>query len=261
MFIKLSNGLYIPMIESGDNNVWDVDRNRRSRDWSSCRWLHESEEQRKLYALAERDILDAAQREIDKTLQYYVGREPAFGGTPYTREDVLADLGFFNGIKISGHSTSTASQFLNFFKSGFRNAVTLEELRCGLRLSWYEEDGKWCTDYAKDEDELALKWSELLSKGTTPWIGLLESQGDYGWQIVKARRPKVERKKPTEQFVVAFDYGGVERFVVKLTSRNLRYNPWKDCAYKYSSKKLAENACERIARRFSQLSNIRVEYA
>lgn len=268
MFIKMSNGEYIPMIESGDNNVWDVDRNRRSRDWSSCRWCAESEEQRKRFSLTEDEILNSARHEILHTVEEYVGKEPAFGGPLYTKEQILADLGFFNSIKISGHQTTSASQFFNFMKSGLRNATTFEEMRCGVRLSWYEKTGgdmwsKYCTDYAKDENELAQKWAEFQSKGITPWIGLRDGNAEYAWECVKARnrKPRAERKAPTEYFIIAFNYGGCERFLTKLTSRKIFFNPWRDCAHKYSSRKLAENAGERIARRFSQLTDVRVECA
>lgn len=266
MFIKMSDGTYIPLIESGDNNVWDVDRNRRSRDWCSCRWMHETDEQRRRFSLTEEEILDTARREITSTVEKYAGEEPPFGGSPYRKEQVLADLGFFNCIRISGHTTTSASCFFNFIKSGIRNAVTFDEMRCPVRLSWYElsEDkktSKWCTDYAKDESELALKWAGHLAQGRTPSIGLSEGNAEYAWETVKARnrRPRTERKKPTEQFVIAFDYGGVERFLVKLTSRNLKFNPWKDCAHKYASRKVAENTAASISRRFGQLSNIRIE--
>lgn len=267
MFIKMSNGEYIPMIESGDNNVWDVDRNRRSRDWESCRWLHETEEQRKRFSLTEDEILNAARREITQNLERYVGKEPAFGGTPYTKEQVLADLGFFNCIQISGHSTTSASQFFNFIKSGIRNATTFEEMRCGVRLSWYElsedkKSSKWGTDYAMDENELAQKWAEHLAQGRTPWIGLSEGNGNHAYDIVRARnkKPRAERKKPTEWYVISFNYGGCERFLTKLTSRKIFFNPWRDYAHKYSSRKVAENTVANISRRFEQLTDIRVQY-
>ena len=266
MFIKMSNGEYIPIIESGDNNVWDVDRNRRSRDWNSCRWKHETEEQRKRFSLTEDEILNAARREIAQNLERHVGKEPAFGGTPYTKEQVLADLGFFNCIQISGHSTTSASQFFNFIKSGIRNATTFEEMRCGVRLSWYElsedkKSSKWCTDYAMDENELAQKWAEHLKQGRTPWIGLSESNGNYAYDIVKARnrKPRTERKKPTEYFIVTFKYGSREHFMTKLTSRNISFNPKSDNAHKYTSRKVAENAAANIARRFKQLTNVSVQ--
>ena len=49
--------------------------------------------------------------------------------------------------------------------------------------------------------------------------------------------------------------------MVELTSRNLKFNPFKDSAHRYASRKVAENVAERIGRRFSQVSNIRVELA
>ena len=265
MFIKMRDGSYIPMIESGDSNVWECDNRRRARDWSSCRWLHESEEQRSRYSLTEDEILGSARREIDNNLERYVGTEPAFGGPLYTKEQVLADLGFFNAIKINGHSTTSASQFFNFFKSGIRNAVTMDEMRCGLRLSWYEltddkKSSKWCTDSAADEDELAEKWEMYRSKGITPWIGLGESSGEYAWQLMKIRTAKhrTERKRPDGAFIIAFTYGGVDKFVVEVTGRNMKFNSWRQYAHKYSSKKVAENAASKIARRFSQITNVRV---
>ncbi len=266
MFIKMSDGTYIPMIESGDNNVYDVDRNRRSREWCSCRWLHESEEQRKLYSLTEKDILATAQREVDKTIERYVGTKEPFTEAEITKENVLMNLGYFNCIQISGHSVTSASRFLNFIKSGIRNAVAMDNLRSGLRFSWYEtsEDGqssKYCSDYAKNENELAEKWKEFQSRGITPWIGLSEAAGEYSWLEMKSRtrKPRAERKKPSEFFIIAFRYAGCDRFMVKLTSRNIKFNSWREYAHKYSSRKLAENALENISRRFNQLSDIRVE--
>ena len=41
MFIKMSDGRFIPMMEMGDNNVWECNygrgRNRRARSWSNIR--------------------------------------------------------------------------------------------------------------------------------------------------------------------------------------------------------------------------------
>lgn len=265
MFLKMSDGTFIPMIESGDNNVWEVGRNRRAREWTACRWLHESDEQRRLFSLAEKDIIEAAQNEIDKTLERYVGTEPAFGGEKYTREAVLSNLGFFNGIKVYGRSETSAAAFLGFIKSGIRNAVTwddLAQLGCSVHLGWYEEGGNYRREYAASENELAEKWAKCLEEGVKyPWIGFSECVGDVLWRKVQQRRPKVERKKPTEFFVIGFSYQFCERYVVELTSRNLKFNPFKDSAHRYASRKVAENVAERIGRRFSQVSNIRVELA
>jgi len=261
MYIRLGDGTYIPMIESGDNNVYDCDRNRRSREWTSCRWLHESEEQRKRYSLTEKEILDRAQAEIDRHVKEYTGREPAFGGNPYTKEQVLADLGFFNCIQVSGRRITSAACFYNFMKSGIRNAVTMEELRCGLRLSWYRKDGKYETDYAADEKELAEKWNKFQDEGITPWIGLSESEAEYAWQIVK-NRTKTERKPktlPEHPFVIEFLYGDSTKYVVQLTSRHLKFNDDNLYAHKYATEKAAKNACEKItSKRFNNVKEPKV---
>lgn len=264
MFMRMSDGTYIPMIEMGDSNVWDVDRNRRSREWSSCRWMHESEEQRRLYSLAESEILGAAQREVDSRVERYAGTEPAFGGEKYTREDVLSNLGYFNGIHVSGRSITSASNFLNFIKSGIRNAVSWDDLKqtgCSLHLGWYEEGGNYRREYARDEDELREKWAGCYAAGITPWICFGEVLGDRLWDMVRSRnrKPRPERKQLTEYFVIRFNLRGADRYMVKLTSRNLRYNPYQDEAHKYTSRKVAERAAGSIYRRFPQISDIRVE--
>ena len=270
MFIKLSNGEYIPMIENGDNNVYDADTRRRSRSWNSCRWLHETEEQRKRFSLTADEILDAARKEILKTIESYSGQEPAFGGTPYTEEQIRADLGFFNCIKITGHPVTSAKQFLNFMKSGLRNAVTFEEMRSGVRLSWYEktEGSMWdrrCTDYAKDEEELTRKWTEHLEQGRTPWIELSDANADYAWCLVKNRNGKPERqpKEHNDYYIISFihsDYGTEQHFCLySISTRRMRYVREKGFARTYSSQKNAEKVVAKIKSRFDKVKNIWIE--
>lgn len=264
MFIKLSNGTFIPITESGDNNVWDVDRNRRSRSWSNERNLHRTDEQKRRYALTQQEILCSVQQQIQDTITRYAGQQPSYAKEPYTEELILKELSYFTAVTVYGHSVTSAAQYLSFFKSGFRHAVTMEEAG-GVRLSWYEvsEDGKsskYHTDQARDEKELADKWAEHISQGRTPWIGFSEYFGEIAWQAMKARTAKArpERKAPTEQHIISFTYQSCERYVTNLKSRKIFFNPFKDSAYRYDSRKLAENARERIIKRFPQFSNVRV---
>lgn len=265
MFVKLSDGTFIPITESGDNNVWDVDRNRRSRNWSNERWLHRTDEQRKRYSLTQQEILCSIQQQIQDTITRYAGQQPSYAKEPYTEELILKELSYFTAVTVYGHSVTSAAQYLGFFKSGFRHAVTMEEAG-GVRLSWCEvsEDGKsskYHTDHARNEKELADKWAEHLSQGRTPWIGFSEYSGESAWQAMKTRtaKPRAERQTPTEQHIVAFSYQCCERYMTKLTSRKIFFNPFKDDAHKFSSRKIAENAMERIVKRFPQFSNVRVE--
>lgn len=266
MFIRLNDGSYIPMIESGDNNVWDCDNRRRAREWSACRWLHETEQQRKLFSLTEKDIMNLARQEVLKTIERNIGESHIDDKTIYTEENVRNNLSYFNCIQIYGHPTTTANQFLNFFKSGFRNAIGFDELRNGLRLSWYElPEGKTSTDYqidfAFDEKELKEKWDALRARGITPWIGISSADGEYNWNMISMRKKKnrPKKKNPSEQYIISFNYASVKRYLVKLTSRNLKFNPFPEDAYRYSSEKLAQNARGRIIKRFTQLSDVSVE--
>lgn len=266
MFVKLSDETFIPVIESGDNNVWDVGRNRRSRSWSSCRWLRESEEQRKRFSLSGDEIIDLAKKEIQAVVDENVGKEPAFGGTPYTKENILSDLGWFVGFHVCGHSVTSAARFLGFMKSGLRNAVTFEEMDCGLKLSWYEkseneESSHYCTDYANDENELAQKWAEFQERGITPWIGFDDVVGERLWDLVKVRNRKErpEKTAPTDYYVISFYYNG-KQYVKKYTSRRLLYSESITFAHKYSSKKVADTAATKIAHRFTKVKDVRVEH-
>ena len=201
MFIKMEDGTFIPMIESGDNNVWDCDGRRRSREWCSSRWLFETEEQRSRYSLSGEEIIADAQTLIDEKLEQYVGKEPAFGGEPYTRDQVLKDFYFFSSIHISGSSQQTASRFLNFFKSGIRNAVTMDEV--SVLLSWYDRDDKYMKEYVSTEKDLADAWNRLRSQGITPWIQLSEYSADRAWRELKQRNKKERvRKTPEKYFLI-----------------------------------------------------------
>ena len=266
MFVKLSDGTFIPVIESGDNNVWDVDRNRCSRSWSSCRWLRESEEQQKRFSLTSDEIIDLAKREIQTVVDENVGKEPAFGGAPYTKEHILSDLGYFYGIHVCGHAVTSAARFLGLVKSGLRNAVTFEEMDCGLRLSWYEiteseKTSRYCTDYANDENELAQKWAEFQERGITPWIGFDEAAGERLWDLMKVRNRKerLEKTAPTDYYVISFNYNG-KRYVKKYASKRLSYSESISFAHKYLSKKVADAAAFKIARRFTQVTDVQVEF-
>lgn len=238
MFVKMSDGTFIPFIESGDNNVWDPMRNRRSRDWESCRWIFESEEQRDRISLSEQEIMDSAQKELD--------------------------LNGKDCIKLSGYSDwGTPAQFLAFFRSGFRHAVTFDDLHrdsCFVTLGWWKE-GDYSADYATTEEELLRKWNECLDKGFRPYVGL----GVYServWDNMKRRthKERVRTSLDAGRFVITFNYYGSERYARRLTSRNLHITEYRDCAHRYSTEKSARASAEKISRRFSRtITDVRVE--
>ena len=139
MFVKLSDGRFIPMMEMGDNNVYDASwrgRARRSRSWSNMNlnkgqkfftkeeivkylneWNDECEQQRERY----RNSDDAWQREhADK-----------------------ANFGFFEAIAVYGKGGTWGTKFndvKNIVLSGINNAITVEEAvkNCGLKITYWQ---------------------------------------------------------------------------------------------------------------------------
>lgn len=265
MFLKTRDNKYVPIIESGDNNVWEADLRRRVRDWDALRWRFETEEQHRRYALSEKEILDAAQKVIDDTLSEHEGKTPPFEGEPHTRQQILADFSYFRAITVYGHRTTTAAQFLNFVRSGIRNAVSFDDLQrehCPVMVSWWIE-GKHHAETAADENELEAIWNRCLSEGFTPYLGygaLAESL----WREVKSRtrREKARRQSAGNhgQFIISFKHLGCETFVYKLTSRRVLMTRNREFAKKYASSSSAGNACRRLSpARFENISDVKIQ--
>lgn len=257
MFIKMKDGTYIPTIESGDNNVWDCDGRRRSREWCSSRWIHETEEQKARFSLTEEEIISSAQAFVDKKVEEYDGREPAFGGEPYTKEQVLKDFFFFSSVKISGASEQTAARFVGFFRSGIRNAVPMCDVT--VFLAWYEQDNKYDREFVKTEEDLAATWERLRARGITPWICLTDGSAQRAWRDVKAcnRMNRVKREH-TECFIVALNENGTDKYLLRLTGRHLWFTRWADSAHKYATRKGAEHAAKRVVGRFVGVTEAKV---
>lgn len=139
MFVKLSDGRFIPMMEMGDNNVYDASyrgKARRSRSWSNLNlqrgqkfftedeikkylkeWNDECEQQRERYRNSE----DEWEREhADKT-----------------------NFGFFQGIAVYGKGGTWGTKFndvKNIVLSGIKNAITVEEAvkNCGFKITYWQ---------------------------------------------------------------------------------------------------------------------------
>ena len=261
MFIKLTDGTYIPMIESGDNNVWESNR-RRARDWSSCRWAFETPERQKRYSLTEHEIMAGAKYLVNQKMSEYVGKEPVTGGDKYTIEDINRDFSYFSSIKINGHNVTTVQNFLSFFKSGFRNSVTFKELdeyNCNVRLSWWENTiNKSFT--VSNEENLAITWHECLKKGIVPYIGL-DIYAEDVWFAIKLRnslhtKPKQQKD---EYYIVSLIYNGSKEYLYKLSSKRIWYVKDSANAKKYSTKSSALGATKRIDGKYKNITSIEVE--
>lgn len=248
MFIRMTNGTFIPMIEAGDNNVYEsLSPRRRARDWEALRWVFEDSEQKKRYSLTREEILRDAEHEIESLIQQHVGVSEMYC-KPVTEEDVRKNFFYFSSIRVVGQSMTSASQFLNFIKSGFRHVIDFKDLQGAITLSWYEGE-KHYEEYASTEDELNEKWAKCKTKGITPWLKLSDCVADDMWNEMKiqARKSCKEKKTSGEHFIVAIRYQGVQYYVGRITAKKLFYGLSENTAFKYSSRKSAEKAAKHVS--------------
>ena len=166
MFVKLSGDKYIPMIESGDNNVWECDNRRRARSWCHARWIMKSKTE---YAFTADEIMKGVEAMIDSVKARYVGNErPDYdrrGEGVYTDKEIENRFGWFDGISVysKGTTNTTAQQIRNFFKKGIVMAATLDDIR--LDVHWCPKYPNYEHRYVSTEEKLAAAFRKVWIQG------------------------------------------------------------------------------------------------
>ena len=140
MFVKLSDGRFIPMMEMGDNNVWDCSyggRARRSRSWSNIN-LNRGQK-----FFTHKEIVKALdtwyneceqKRDRDRNSTEEFDRNAAEN----------ANFGFYEAIAVYGkggtHGT-TFNDVKNIILSGEKNCISFEEAikNCGFHIYYWEK--------------------------------------------------------------------------------------------------------------------------
>ena len=158
MFVKMSNGKYIPMMEMGDNNIWDCSygrgRAKRSRSWCNINivsgknfyshedlikglndWKDECEQKRI------RDL------QSDKEWRINSAKNGSFG--------------YYEGISVYGKNTdnTTFNSVKNIVLSGVKMAVSFEDAVKYLNLH--------IVYYGKDNPEDKYDFAQKIIKFTT----------------------------------------------------------------------------------------------
>lgn len=182
---------YLPLVIMGDNNVWELNNKRRSRDWQHLSILPKVGTQQQL--------LDAVQE----------FRENFSHKENYTDEK----FGYFSGIAIGGKSThaTTFGNLLGLVKSGIKYALTIEQLtKYGYNLiistSHYYDNRlvELGLPHIHAVPETTGALQEILTKiekykGVTINFGLTISENDLKWlrceyfpQATRAKKPEQE---------------------------------------------------------------------
>ena len=140
MFVKLSDGRFIPMMEMGDNNVYDTTysgKARRSRSWSNInlnrgqKFFTEDEIKNNL-----KEWNEAFEAQISKDME---------SSDEWTRKMAQTkDFGYYEAIRVYGKSTTMFKDIKNIIMSGVKNCISVEDAikKCGLKITyWKKEEG------------------------------------------------------------------------------------------------------------------------
>lgn len=142
LFIKFPNNTYLPFVEYGDNNVYDVlpsgKCGKRSRDWGICGTIFVPT---KNMPATEEEMLN----NLDRIHQQQIERAKEYNErNPESKWDYAADgkdFGSYMGLKL-GSNYASLKQFKNFVKNGCKKAVLFENLKSNsisitIQSSWY----------------------------------------------------------------------------------------------------------------------------
>lgn len=203
IFVRMPDGRYLALVESGDNNVYDTDwatgRQKRARSWTS--W-HFSWNERPVRATYSREEINDW---LDHMLQTALHRA---GG-----EDGRRSFGSYASYALAGSrcGDTTWSAFRSFFAKGLEKAVTLEELLTvagALRIEyWCRENGHLIRGDVRTAEALEEAWREAVEvtsdgiawvvPSNRTWLGLaadcLAASGKKGYLVHVRRSTTTQR--------------------------------------------------------------------
>ena len=237
-FIKVGDNLFIPMVECGDNNVYEASNGRkRARSWCNDKWIANGK------TICTREDIENRVNEIRndaiKRCEDYVKEYDE----TWSYEDKR--FGYHTGIAIYGKHTSktTFGNFKGFYLSGCDGALTVEELlkysiNVCVRLPYYNSVKEEIikkgleskeTVYPKTTEELIntiKEWDEYYVNEITYYIDF-----NYVWGLKNLKREKSKTKQrkekqliKTKEYYVLKGVGNGMGYFVK----NLKYG------YKYA---------------------------
>ena len=201
MFVKLSDGRYIPMMEAGDSNTYDGQK--RCRDWQLRRpIMQEGEARYGRYAFTREEIMGDLEAFIDSEKASNVNqpknRWDEKCNEYWTYKDIEKKFSYFSGMTIYGASGYTsAQQIRNFFLKGFERAIDMEAgvLEMTYWLGGY--GGEYKREFIESEEHLARRWQELREGGTKEiYLDFtIHAMLRYDQQDRKAKKPSARRQQ------------------------------------------------------------------
>lgn len=202
MFIRTSDGKYIPMIEAGDSNTYCG--NKRARDWhlrrpltkeGEARWGYYAWTREEIMADLEAFIDDIKQTNVNRPINWNKGTE----GQYWTYQKIEQKFSYFSGMVIYGRGGyTTAQQIRNFFQKGFDRAIDFQPGL--LEISYWKggfSEGEYKREAIMDEQHLADRWQQLRAEGVKEIYFDYTIHGRllYDQQDRKVKKPSPRRKE------------------------------------------------------------------
>lgn len=228
MFVKVDNNRFIPLYESGDNNVWECDLSRRARSWGHYYPCNLRKDHKTLPFFTEHELLGLMDGDLKQCVYY--------------------------GVKVSGISCTQEKDLMNYWRRGIKKAKTFDELEAaGITLQVkdcnYGDERPHFSKSVHNLAELIMAWTICLQVCGTAECVPYGSVSEWAFKRLYPKKPKIKVAK-TVGFVVQFGY----RYVEKMTPRHLHYTAHLEYAFRYATRNAAEKVVQRIKARWTQIS-------
>jgi len=249
-FIKVGDNLFIPMIEGGDNNVYEAAGNgrKRARSWSNSRWVTDGK-----YYSSKQEMENKINEVRLERMKSSAENVKQFNDESWAYDDKR--FGWHEGIAIYGKHTSntTFGNFKGFFMKGCDEAMTVEELlkydvQIRVHLPYWgkeklaENNLELKNDvYPKTTDELLntiKEWDEYYGDKIGFYIDYWSS---WGLKNIKRDRKK-DKPKKEKQWIETNVFYALEcasGYFVKNLKRGYRYAYTSTGAKKFIDEKSA----------------------
>lgn len=244
MFVKMSDGRFIPMVEMGDNNVWEAGNQRRARSWQQWhigdRKAFPAYTKSEIMAEVER-MIGSEKRRVGQPYADYENREGC-----YTEQEIEKHWGYYSGIAVAGRhcNDTSAQQVRNFFLKGFDQAVSFDEdSDLCIELHWCTEYPHWERRRVSTEHELLQTWEEVKEVKRDVWLGYY-CCANWLYTMHRKKTPKREKKEHQSGFVVTIN----GNYITKVTPRRFFHNYCLCYAHVYPQRATAEKLQQRIQR-------------
>ena len=186
MHIQTSKGI-LPMVEIGDNNVYEWDNKRRARSWNNLR--------------ADNKVLFKDWEEINQSIETWnksykdKQEEHRNSDKEWKRETADGSFGYFEAMAVYGKSTwnTTFNDVRNLIKSGMKYMLTIDEAIKSGRLYI---SGEW--EGYTQKPPVAVENEEMLFKALeeNSWIIFIRVDALYDKQKAKVMMAKPRKGKP-----------------------------------------------------------------